>query len=261
MSFRSTVNCWFILASLVALCSTSPNIVHERRSISEARHFRPSDLAARQQTPLFANIESLSIEERIQRAKHSAKVKYYTFDDWWLGDTANITFPAEEFISLTHFALVNAQTAHEKGFLHANDTNCAASIPNSLHSYPTNFTTPSVVRSNATALAEAGLSEFFDFIAFTSKPLGPAPQYTAIGLNVWRVEIDGDERNATLIDSMFSLHLDDLKFFPANTMIPSEYWPGWGEGVNWLEFESRTEEGEGWNFCLDNLVLLFHGKE
>ena len=152
-----------------------------------------------------------------------------------------------------HFEAVNITAAHELGFLHRNDTDCAVSKPNALHSYPNTYTTPSVIRANATALAAQNLSEYFDVVAWSWKPLGPAPEFTTIGMDLWRIEGEA----STYVDGLFAGWFDS-GFLPVNTITPNEWWPGWGRGVNWIEMQSQTDEGERWDFCIDNIVLRFY---
>ncbi len=112
------------------------------------------------------------------------------------------------FISRSHYGLTDTAAAHEKGLIRSGDMNCAASMPNAIHSYPTNFSTPSVIRSNATALAEAGLSPLFDLIGFTIKPMGAAAsEATIVSLDLWRVE-DKDDKDVTFVDWMFAFWFD-----------------------------------------------------
>lgn len=76
------------------------------------------------------------------------------------------------YLNFNHFNVFSGSWAEEEGFLDYRDLDCAASKPSALYNAPNEFGahTQSVIRSNATALAEAGLSEFFDVIAWSWKP-------------------------------------------------------------------------------------------
>lgn len=225
--------------------------------------------------------------------RRSAKVKYYTvchcapthplrslqvsglttaqqFDNTWLVGGVNKTYEQDDFLAFSHFGIVNVFNAQQKGYIHAKDLDCAATKPHALFTWPNNFTASSVIQANATALAAAGLSEFFDFIAVTWKPFGPAEDFTWIELDAWRIEgaelAAAGKRKATLISSLSHSWVgydddDGDSFFPAATIQPSEWWEGWGEGVNWLEIKAKAGDGRPWDLCLDNLLLLFHAKE
>lgn len=154
------------------------------------------------------------------------------------------------------------QTANRLGFLHDLDLDCGASKPNALKSsIRYGSSGPSVLHSNATALAAYGLSEFFDVIAFTWKPMGPAPDFPQITMSAWRIEENkSGEKNATLVDSLF-VYWFGGGYLPADTLVPGDIFGSWGEGVNFLEMEAMADQKKGLDFCLDNVVLLFHPKE
>lgn len=167
-------------------------------------------------------------------------------------------------MQFNHFNVFNADVAHSYGFINSKDLDCAASKPNALHNSPRNYTTPSIIRPNATALAEAGLSEFFDVIAWTWKPIGPAPAFPWLNMDLWRIEDDGKE--ATFVDTAGTIWPYGPGFFDSDTFVPGDYFYDWGQRVNWIEIEAKiwdesSEGGETVNFCIDNLVLLFYAKE
>lgn len=170
-----------------------------------------------------------------------------------------------------------ASEAHEAGFLDSKDLNCAVSPPINLYNTPLNYTTPSVIRSNATGLAEAGLSEFFDIVAWSWKPMGPYPK--SFGLP-W-LELDLYKVNDTAFEyvdgvgTIFGWFEDEDEdkpaFFEPDTWAPAEFFlEPWGTGVNWIEIntwywddedDDDKEPARRYNYCLDNLVLVFYKKE
>ena len=149
---------------------------------------------------------------------------------------------------------MNSTAANEHGFLARGDIDCAVSKPNALHNIPTTYRVPSVIRSNATALATFNLTGYFDIISLSFKPLGPAPQFTHITVDAWKI----DGKQPTYVDGMFSSWQEQTGFLRPVTVYPNEYWPGWGQNVNWIEIEARTGDDERWEFCVDNIVLRFH---
>ena len=176
------------------------------------------------------------------------------FDQIDLTDKPNRTLTGLPFLEFKQFEVINTTAAVEKGFLAKEDMDCAVSKPNTLHQMMGLHPTPSIIQANATALAEHNLSEYFDIIGFAFKPLGPVPDYSSISVEVWRIE----GKVPTLVDSMAAGWFQQKGFLPPITLFPSEYWPGWGQKVNWVQIEAQTETGEPLEFCVDNLVLRFH---
>lgn len=192
------------------------------------------------------------------------------FDDYWPSDDwPNATYPGDidGYLNFNQFNVMFAEVAHEKGYIHSKDLDCANSKPISLYSTPTNYSTPSVIQSNAKNLAEAGYSEYFDVIAWTWKPMGPYPQDQPdpmLSLDLYRI---GADKDFTWVGGAASAWDAEWEFFEAETWVPQEFVYGdWGTGVNWMEFttgfwEDSQDGRKQWDFCLDSVVLLFHKKE
>ena len=183
------------------------------------------------------------------------------FDDVDLAVLPNRTITSLGLLEFHHFEAVNMTTAVESGFLALGDLDCAVSRPNILHGVSEPYHTPSVIRTNASALAEAGLASYFDIVSFSWKPLGPAPPFVGIIMAVYRI----DDGIPTYVDNMATIWSDDEDtsdgFLPPSTETPAEWWPGWGSKTNWIEIESWADHGESWQFCLDNLVLRFYKED
>ena len=151
---------------------------------------------------------------------------------------------------------MNVTAANRSGILASEDMNCAASKPNALRSVSGPYSPNSFFTSDAEALHKMNVSEYFDVMSFTAKPTGPVDAYTLISVNAW--ELDGKEGK-----NLYSLYIwygDEEKFANPLRLDIQDIFPGWGVKVNWLEFSVETEYEEPWEFCLDNVVLRFHGE-
>ena len=152
---------------------------------------------------------------------------------------------------------MNTTAAREHDFIAHGDLDCSVSQPNALRSLPKSYITPAVIRVNNTALAAANLSDFFDVVSFSWKPMGPAPPYTYITMEVWRLE----DTKPAFLSSLYNSWGRAKGFLAPTFLEPPEYWPGWGKRANWIEMQAWTGDEEPWEFCLDNLVLRFYAKE
>lgn len=130
---------------------------------------------------------------------------------------------------------------------------CAASMPNALRSIPQRYAAPALFRSNATALNAVNVSEYFDFISFSIKPLGPAPGGMYAVIQAWEIEggVAKDVQDIAIgwVYPGYQERYD---------IEPRLLFEGWGEKVNWVEVQAFTEEDEPWELCIDNVVLQFH---
>jgi len=167
-------------------------------------------------------------------------------------------------MQFNHLNVVFASEAQEEGFIDSRDMDCAASKPNAVVNYPTNITTPSVIRSNATAMNAAGFSEFFDVVGWSWKPLGPTPVYPVMNIEAYRIDKGDQYEFVSDFGEIWGSRGDD--FYEPDTLIPEDIFYGeWGHGVNWVEFTSKmydenfeTVPGPVPNFCIDNVLLVFH---
>lgn len=177
------------------------------------------------------------------------------FDDIDLSKTANRTLDSHRFLKdFQNFQVMNTTAANHSGILAPEDMNCAASKPNALRNIPGPYSPNSFFGSDAKALNAMNVSEYFDVMSFTAKPIGPVDAYTLITVNAW--ELDGKDGK-----NLFSVYIwygDEEKFAEPLQLDMQEIFPGWGVKVNWLEFAAETEYGDPWDFCLDNVVLRFH---
>lgn len=178
-----------------------------------------------------------------------------------MSKTANRTLASlEHMILFDHYEVVNTTAAVLGGYLDAEDVDCATSKPNAIRSASKKYWTPSVFRSNATALAALNVTEFFDLVSFAAKPLGDSEAWTYIVIDAY--ELDGkvikDWHELAIGWGEQTGHLEPIQ------LEPREYFEGWGEHVNWVEFDARNDDGEPVPFCLDDIVLEFvndHGDD
>ena len=175
------------------------------------------------------------------------------FDSIDLTKTVNRTLTSLPYMVFTGYEVVNTTAAAENGYLDAGDINSATSKPNAIHSIARDFPTVSNFRSNATALAAINVTEFFDLVSFAVKPLGPAEAYSYMLVDAYEIGSKG-------IENWHSLALgwgEQTGFLQPVQLEPREYFPGWGEKVNWVEIEARSDDNEPMEFCVDDIVLDF----
>jgi hypothetical protein len=155
------------------------------------------------------------------------------------------TIAEHHYMLYENYEVMNASAAVAQKFLDPRDIDCAVSEPNALHSklLSNKTQTTSIVRSNATALKEAGLSEFFDFISFNLKPLTIKTEIVEYDIflltrmivfadlelrhrfeiNSWRIE-DGKAKDVRSLPLGFYLEGEP---FPPFELEPRSFVPGW----------------------------------
>lgn len=122
------------------------------------------------------------------------------------------------------------------------------------------------------------MSEFFDVVSWSWKPLGPYPRglsYPWLEFDLYRV----NETSFEFVDGVGTIFPwpededeDEPKFFNPDTWVPSEWFvEPWGQAVNWIEIgtlfwdaDEKKDDDERlrtFNYCLDNLVLMFYEQE
>ena len=155
-----------------------------------------------------------------------------------------------------HFGIVNSTAANKAGYLADDDMDCAASKPNAIHTELQEFRNPSIFRSNTTALHALNASQYFDFVSFTVKPLGPVTDFIYLDITAWTID---EDKTPTNVQSLgIGWDGEDQDYLEPWEFSPREYFEGWGEKVNWVEIQGGNEYDEPWEFTIDNLVLEFH---
>ena len=137
------------------------------------------------------------------------------------------------------------------------DIDCAASAPNAIRSVVGEYANPGIFRTNATKLNAIGISEYFDLIEFTLKPLGPIKaEYIYTDIAAWT--IDQDNRPLNVQELGLGWYVDEDGFTESWELAPGEYFEGWGDKVNWVEIGTYNELGLPVMFSLDNVVVGLH---
>lgn len=172
---------------------------------------------------------------------------------------SNRTLTSYKYFAFDQINIVNTTGATEKGIWNSGDKDCAVSYPNALHGYRHRYPTPSVIRSNPKALASHNLSQTFDLLSFTIKPLRADHEWSSIVIGTYRLE--GPDGPAEFVDGIFAGWGPSKGFLDPLNLAPNEFWPGWGERINWIEIEAYDGDLTPWEFCLDNLELRFHADE
>ena len=151
--------------------------------------------------------------------------------------------------------MINATAANQSGILASGDVDCAQSAPNAIRSIMERYANPSVIRSNATALNAIGMSEYFDLISLTLKPLGPGEDWPYMMISAW--ELDGKEP-VDVQELGIGWAESDKGFFEPWELEPRMYIYKWGEKVNYIELAAYSDEGEPLQFAIDNMLLGLH---
>lgn len=159
------------------------------------------------------------------------------------------------FLNFDRFVVMNTSNAVDQGYLHINDSNCAQSKPNALHSILPVHATPAVFRSNPDALAAHNASQFYSIKSLAIKPVGELESGATVWITPW--EIDGDRVRSE--DAMMIMwgsvgHVNSFLLQPEKLFSGL----GWGKKVNWVEIEAQSRSGEPLEFCLDDLILQFY---
>lgn len=161
------------------------------------------------------------------------------------------------------FQVFNTTSGVENNLMNISDMDCAASYPNSLVSVLSDYN-PAIFHIEDKAMNAAGLSKYVDLISFSIKPMIP-PFLEEKGINldggfmdIYAWELDGHHPN-NVHEAFMAWGVSDKGGMPAWHITPSEYIPGWGEKINFVELSASVLD-EDYNeyrteFCLDNLVF------
>jgi hypothetical protein len=170
--------------------------------------------------------------------------------------TRNIS--ALDLLLFERYQVINVTAATNDGSLDKGDANCAVSTPNALRNIPSSgIYAPSFIIGNNTALEAHGLADSFDLRGFSIKPLGDNARYTYMIVYAWEIDHEAKVPRKNP-HSLFMGWGPQTGHLRPLTIQPASYFPGWGKGVNWIEFRAKTWDGKDLDFSVDNLLLDFH---
>lgn len=84
--------------------------------------------------------------------------------------------------------------------------------------------------------------------------------YSGIEANLWKVDEDNGDAPPKLVDGL-AVGWQREGYLRPLKVVPGDYWPGWGEGVSWVEMkgfsyvEGREIDRE---FFVDDFTVVFY---